>query len=371
MCYTASIHAYRIFYSEEHCGSIYVNFYLVIIQLERMGKGGKNAVAAPAAVDTKIIKNNQMRDDFIYDNGGEPHIKRHREIVAKYPKIIELEGNDPRPFPYVLMIIASQLTLAYYQQFWPFPVFFLVAWIYGGAASHALSLMTHEVSHNLIFKSQWMNTALGMLCNVAMGVPSSTMFKRYHMEHHYFQGDTLKDVDLPTEWEGKFFRSTLLKCVWLLFQPLFYALRPSVVNPKELHKLDIINAIFIISTDFTVLHFFGLRGLMYLVISTLLGMGFHPVAGHFVAEHYVFEEGHETYSYYGPLNLICWNVGYHNEHHDFPKVPGWRLPQVKAMAPEFYDNLPQHKSWTYVLYRFLVDPTINPFNRVKRIKKSE
>jgi sphingolipid delta-4 desaturase len=107
---------------------------------------------------------------------------------------------------------------------------------------------------------------------------------------------------------------------------------------------------------------------LYLVLSTLLGMGFHPVAGHFISEHYVFVEGHETYSYYGPLNLICWNVGYHNEHHDFPKVPGWRLPMVKAIAPEYYDNLPQHKSWTYVLWRYVTDPTIGPFNRVLRGK---
>ncbi len=37
----------------------------------------------------------------------------------------------------------------------------------------------------------------------------------------------------------------------------------------------------------------------------------------FILEHYIFVEGYETYSYYGPLNYLTYNVGYHNERKNF------------------------------------------------------
>lgn len=197
------------------------------------------------------------------------------------------------------------------------------------------------------------------------------MFKRYHMEHHQFQGDQEKDVDIPTRWEGEFFKGTFLKCIWLLLQPLFYALRPTIVRPKAPRPLDIFNTVAILTTDAIIAYYLSPVCVLYLVLSTLLGMGFHPVAGHFISEHYVFTPGYETYSYYGSLNYICWNVGYHNEHHDFPRVPGWKLPMVTKMAPEFYENLPHYSSWTRVLYNYLTDPTMGPFSRVRRHMKEK
>jgi len=74
----------------------------------------------------------------------------------------------------------------------------------------------------------------------------------------------------------------------------------------------------------------------YLLASTLCAGSIHPCAAHFIAEHYVFSKAGdkenapvETYSYYGPLNSLCFNVGYHNEHHDFPFIPWTRLPKLK------------------------------------------
>lgn len=92
----------------------------------------------------------------------------------------------------------------------------------------------------------------------------------------------------------------------------------------------------------------------------------HPIAAHFIAEHYVFVFGQETYSYYGPLNLLCFNVGYHNEHHDFPQIPGCRLPQVKKIAPEYYENLSTYQCWVQVIWDYIKNPDIGPYSRVMR-----
>ena len=100
-----------------------------------------------------------------------------------------------------------------------------------------------------------------------------------------------------------------------------------------------------------------------------LAGGLHPCAGHFISEHYVFphlDQKQETYSYYGPLNWLTWNVGYHNEHHDFCNVPWSRLPALKRAAPEFYDNLAVCDSWIGVIWDYIMRDEVGPYNRVKR-----
>jgi len=66
------------------------------------------------------------------------------------------------------------------------------------------------------------------------------------------------------------------------------------------------------------------------------------------------------------LNKLALNVGYHNEHHDFPSIPWNRLPEIKRTAPEAYDSLASHKSWTRLLFRFLFDRDLTLFSRMVR-----
>jgi len=149
-------------------------------------------------------------------------------------------------------------------------------------------------------------------------------------------------------------------------QSLAYAIRPTIINPKPFTKLQLINGAVIIACDAIIYHFCGLWGILYLFIGSLMGLGLHPTAGHFIAEHYVFVKGYETYSYYGSLNYVNFNVGYHNEHHDFPKIPWSRLPMVRKIAPEWYDHLPHHESYCAVLWQFIMDSNIGPWSIVVR-----
>ena len=73
-------------------------------------------------------------------------------------------------------------------------------------------------------------------------------------------------------------------------------------------------------------------------------------------------------SYYGPLNAIAMNVGHHNEHHDLPSVPWQHLPAIRREAPEFYDTLHSHDSWSGLMARFVFDPRLSLFSRMTREK---
>ena len=209
---------------------------------------------------------------------------------------------------------------------------FVLTYVVSGTLNHSLSVGLHEISHNLAFGPHRpvANRVLGYLSNLPMAVPAFVTFKKYHRDHHKYLGVKDWDPDLPTRIEGRLFASVFGKIIYIFLLPLLYSLRPIIVMPKKIDALEVTNASIQICFDFLIVHFFGYKSLIYLFGGTLLGLGFHPISGHFIAEHYVYIKGYETYSYYGPLNLITFNVGYHNEHHDFPNIPGYRLPEVNT-----------------------------------------
>lgn len=300
------------------------------------------------------------RTDFEWVYTEEPHASRRKIILEKYPQIKKLFGYDPNFKWVVTLMVSIQMIMMFVIKDQSWPVLLLAAYMLGGVINHSLMLAIHEIAHNLAFghARPMANRWFGFFANLPIGVPASISFKKYHLEHHRYQGDEKRDTDIPTYLEAKLFCTTFGKFIWVCLQPFFYAFRPLIVYPKPPMMLEYLNAVIQFTFDGLVWYFLGGKVLGYLCFGSVMAMGLHPVAGHFISEHYMFKHGYETYSYYGPLNWITFNVGYHNEHHDFPAVPGSRLPEVKRIAAEFYDNLPHHDSWSAVLYDFIMDPEV-------------
>ena len=244
----------------------------------------------------------------------------------------------------------------------------VVAYCFAGFINHCLFVGIHDISHNVVFGNSRpiANRLFGMWANLPIAIPMASSFKKYHMDHHRFLGTEGLDVDLPTDWEGRFFNTPPMKVLFLFLYPAFYGIRPLIVRPMPLTKMEMLNLTIQLSFDAALVYFWSFKALYYLFMATFFCLGLHPSAAHFICEHYMFDRGYETYSYYGPWNILTWNIGYHMEHHDFPYIACTRLPAVRRIAAEFYDDLPTHKSWFGVWWEFVTSPSHSPYSRVKR-----
>ncbi len=310
-----------------------------------------------------------IEKDFIWSETKEPHHHRRLEILRTHPEVKKLFGTDRSMAYKALLVWALQLSV---------PLFFLSdnPWIFiatimvvGTTLNHIIVLAIHEITHDLVFEKKWMNSILAIIVNFPLVFPFSMSFKAYHAEHHWHQGHDGVDVDIASKIEGRLFNGFFGKFFWMFFQIPFYALRPLFIYPLKPDKWILLNIIIQISFMVGFYFLVGWWGLLYLFLSLILAGGLHPLGGHFVSEHVVFKEGQETYSYYGPLNKLVFNVGYHNEHHDFPNVPGSRLPELKRVVGAKYDNLYSYNSWVMVIIRFLTSRDVSLFSRVKRTGK--
>ncbi|KAI6107845.1 fatty acid desaturase-domain-containing protein [Pisolithus thermaeus] len=311
--------------------------------------------------------------DFLWMMTEEPHRSRRTAIMKAHPEVSKLMGHEPLTKYVVFGVVSLQVCIAIYLRHshplsW---AFLAMAYIVGGTANHNLFLAIHEITHNLAFRGVSANKALAVFANLPIGLPYAAAFKRYHLEHHKHLGEDGIDTDLPTRFELLCLSNVLGKTFFATFQIFFYALRPTFVRAQMLTRWHFINVVVQAVFDYVLVRTFGVRPLLYLLFSSFFAGSLHPCAGHFIAEHYVWDGlDQETYSYYGPLNLLAYNVGYHNEHHDFPSIPWSRLPALRALAPEFYDNLPSHPSWPMVIVNFIRDEEVGIFARAKRLAKA-
>lgn len=299
---------------------------------------------------------------------SDSHDARRREIIASHPEVRLLVGPCAQTALWVAPAVILQFAVAAFMASVPWWVVPIAAYLVGAFATHALNVVIHESAHDLVFRRPWQNRLCAIAANLPAVVPSAMAFRHYHLLHHRFLGERRRDADVALDWEARLFgRGRFGKFMWLVLQPFTYA----VIHPLQVRqrmRIDfwaIANLAVTVGAAVPVYWFFGLPALVYLLLSTYFAVGLHPAGAHILQEHIIFNGGrYETASYYGPVNRVSLNHGYHTEHHDFPGIAGPRLPALTRIAEGQYRTRFSHRSRVATLWQFIFDERIGIDSRV-------
>lgn len=316
-----------------------------------------------------------MRQDFTYTQNQNPHALRSREILKKYPQIRQWMKPYPMTAFWITFLNVVLLTTGWAIEHYDLNGWWIfgLAYTVGALASHALFVLIHDACHDAIFKKKIWNKIWGIFCNIGQGLPSAMGFRTYHLLHHSHLNEYDNDADLAFNWEARLVKNIWWrKIIWFAVFFLIEAIRPARLKKgKTFDRWVLINIVFIVATNVSIYKFLGPWALGFIFLSSFFSVGLHPVGARWIQEHYTYKEGQETYGYYGWLNKIQFNIGFHNEHHDFYRVPWIYLPKIKKLAPEFYDNLYAHTSWTKLILDFIFNPERDLYQRIVRNRDQE
>jgi fatty acid desaturase len=211
-----------------------------------------------------------------------------------------------------------------------------------------MTTLLHEVVHSSVFGKRrpgW-NRALGLLYATTSGI-SASQFTRWHLDHHDNLGSW--DDDPKRHWlspkrNARWYK--LLYCTPALFPIYFRAARiESSTYPEPLRRRIRFERNVSIVSHLTALgllwYFFG----FYAALRTSIIPVFFvfPVAFTLnrLGQHYDIDPTDPAK--WGTLMRGHWfwdfvflNSNYHLEHHYFPGVPFYRLPQLQQMLKPFY-----------------------------------
>jgi sphingolipid delta-4 desaturase len=316
-----------------------------------------------------------MRATFHQAEFEQPHPQRTRAILKAHPEVRRLMGRNACTALIAVVILSAQTAIAYAmgtlgaQGWW---LSLIIAYCFGAFANHSTYVIIHDATHNLVFQSKFLNKVTAVVADLPNLLPCAIGFGVYHLKHHAHQGDYEFDADIPNQWEARLIGDKWYrKALWLLFFPVFQLTRPPRLKAVTMWSAwTIVNLLCAVAYDIGIFRLCGWSGIWYLACSFFFSVGLHPVGARWVQEHYTLSPDQETFSYYGPINLVALNVGYHNEHHDFPSISWNNLPKLRALAPEFYDTLRCHTSWSRLLREFLFDKRYTLFSRVERLHQA-
>ncbi len=211
-----------------------------------------------------------------------------------------------------------------------------------------LGAIGHDAVHGLVFRNKLASYLVGLLCWFPTGM-SYTIYTIYHLHHHRIT-NTYADVDnfVVTDYTRDPVWARWLSLlvyvvgypVYFMFQMFNYVPRLTWLKRVRMYaELALWFAVVAACIKWVPLHVF------------FFGYGLPFIFGAFLAsvtemiEHYEKTESDEdayssrTYGTGNRLYGFLWsNVCYHNEHHKYPGIPWYNLPEFHRQAYPYYDR---------------------------------
>jgi fatty acid desaturase len=211
-----------------------------------------------------------------------------------------------------------------------------------GSQLHALTVLQHDCGHRSAYRSARANLWVGRFLAWFVFMPFTT-FTELHRRHHGFLGDPQRD---PDEWfyEGGAAWLFLREC---LFVPRFVYLSLTRIVPAETRRRVAAELLFNSVTHVVLiatLLWTGMTDVLifaYLLPMLWLAWVFNPISRGY--EHYPMawlpaddpqrqDLRANTISVTSRLVGVLWaNIGFHVEHHMYPRVPFHRLPALHRL----------------------------------------
>lgn len=286
------------------------------------------------------------------------HDKRRARIRRDHPEVRELYGHDARTQLAVVALVGAQFGIARSLMRASLGPWLGATLVVGPTLAHALGVLIHEAAHNLVAKETPANKAWGIFLNLPLGAPAAMEFRGQHLLHHRHLAEvdpvSGKDTQAPTLAEDAWVGSSPWRKVLSFTAGRFYwGGRPAGKVPFDgwmlANWVTAFGAITLVGVTW------GTAPTLYLLCSSLLAFGPHTFGARRLSEHLPVRRGQPTNSYYGPLNAVSFDVGYHVEHHDFPNIAWTRLRKLRALGKREYEELFAFTSWTKLIIGYFTD----------------
>jgi len=237
-------------------------------------------------------------------------------------------------------IIAIGCLIAWRVPFWP-----LLLPIQGVLIVFLFTLL-HETVHRTAFASQWINDWVARICGLAILLPSE-WFRYFHFAHHRHTQDPENDPELadpkPETVAGYILHVSGIP-IWrshtkTLFRLAIDGGNDSFTPPSgrlKVRREARAMLGFYVALAFVSIYVGSALPVYVWIVPVLLGQPFlrlYLLAEHgrcpFVAN--MLENSRTTFTNI-VVRQLAWNMPYHSEHHSYPVVPFYKLPELHRLV---------------------------------------